>query len=229
MYRQVCIVKRMAMKMQQPSVRERLLAAANELFYEEGVHSVGIDRVIERAGVAKASLYSTFGSKEELVRAYLEGRHEKRRQRIARAVASHETPRARLLAVFDSLEDLFREPGFRGCPFVNASAESNGDAVKSACGGSRAWVHSVFADLGREAGVQDPEGLARDLVLLYDGAITSAHMDRNPESAATARRIAAVLIDAAVSQAAVSQAAVSQAAVSQAAVSQAAVSETTGG
>ena len=58
-----------------PSARERLLAAANELFYNEGVHTVGIDRVIEQAGVAKASLYNTFGSKDELVRAYLEGRH----------------------------------------------------------------------------------------------------------------------------------------------------------
>ena len=58
-----------------PSARERLLAAASELFYAEGVHTVGIDRVIERAGVAKASLYNTFGSKEELVRAYLESRH----------------------------------------------------------------------------------------------------------------------------------------------------------
>ena len=61
---------------ERPSARERLLAAADELFYEEGVHTVGIDRVIERAGVAKASLYNTFGSKDELVRAYLTSRHD---------------------------------------------------------------------------------------------------------------------------------------------------------
>ena len=65
-----------------PSARERLLAAADELFYEEGVHTVGIDRVIEHAGVAKGSLYNTFGSKDELIRAYLEGRHARMAQRI---------------------------------------------------------------------------------------------------------------------------------------------------
>src|ERR1700722_12849788 len=91
------------------SPRERLLEAANELFYAEGVQSVGIDRVIERAGVAKASLYSTFGSKEELVRAYLEGRHEMVLRRLRAAVAAAgEDPVARILAVFDSQAQLYR-------------------------------------------------------------------------------------------------------------------------
>src|SRR6202008_777880 len=84
-----------------PSARERLLAAANELFYNEGVHTVGIDRVIEQAGVAKASLYNTFGSKDELVRAYLQARHASVTQRITQAVERYDTPRARLLAVFE--------------------------------------------------------------------------------------------------------------------------------
>src|SRR5271154_5251583 len=88
--------------------RERLLDAANELFYAEGVQSVGIDRVIERAGVAKASLYSTFGSKEELVRAYLEARHERTLAELRAAVAATEDPIERLLAVFDAQARLFR-------------------------------------------------------------------------------------------------------------------------
>ena len=83
-----------------PSARERLLAAANELFYAEGVHTVGIDRVIEKAGVAKASLYNTFGSKDELVRAYLEIRRAGVVRRITQAVERYDTPRERLLAVF---------------------------------------------------------------------------------------------------------------------------------
>src|SRR6202050_724310 len=84
-----------------PSARERLLAAANELFYNEGVHTVGIDRVIEQAGVAKASLYNTFGSKDELVRAYLQTRHASVTERITRAVERYDIPRERLLAVFE--------------------------------------------------------------------------------------------------------------------------------
>src|SRR5438105_15781921 len=93
------------------SARERLLAAADELFYEGGVHTVGIDRVIERAGVAKASLYNTFGSKDELVRAYLETRHAGTTTTVLRAVGQHDEPRERLLAVFDAQRQMFSRPG----------------------------------------------------------------------------------------------------------------------
>ena len=103
MNRLVGTVKGMSTTKPEGSARERLLAAANELFYEEGVHTVGIDRVIERAGVAKASLYSTFGSKEELVRAYLQARAEERQRRVAAVIAKHAEPRAQILALYDYL------------------------------------------------------------------------------------------------------------------------------
>src|SRR6478735_1631923 len=106
------------------SARERLLQAADQLFYEEGIHTVGIDRVIEKAGVAKASLYKNFGSKDELVRAYLARRHAARQLRITAKLAEHDAPRDRILAVFDVLVDISSRPGFRGCAFVNASAEA---------------------------------------------------------------------------------------------------------
>src|SRR5689334_24384056 len=86
-----------------PSARERLLAAANELFYAHGVHTVGIDRIIEHAGVAKASLYSTFGSKEELVRAYLDARGLRRRDRILERIGRQGDPRRKILSVFELL------------------------------------------------------------------------------------------------------------------------------
>src|ERR1700738_5095373 len=86
------------------SARDRLLVAADELFYAEGVHVVGIDRIVERAGVAKASLYSVFGSKDELVRSYLEMHFKGRQRRIARILAAHDTPRDRLLAMFAEME-----------------------------------------------------------------------------------------------------------------------------
>ena len=180
-----------------PSARDRLLAAANELFYTEGVHTVGIDRVIEQAGVAKASLYNTFGSKEELVRAYLEGRHANVAARITGALARYDTPRDRLLGVFDAQGELFAEPGFRGCAFASASAESPSDAVEHAAADYRGWVRSLFTGLAREAGPPDPEGLARQLHLLYDGASLSARMDHDPSAAIAARAAAATLLDAA--------------------------------
>src|SRR5256885_4985988 len=99
------------------SARERLLAAADQLFYAEGVHVVGVDRLVERAGVTKATLYNTFGSKEELVRAYLEQHLRRRQERIARILAAHGTPRARILGVFGEVEELLAGSKFRGCRF----------------------------------------------------------------------------------------------------------------
>ena len=162
--------------------RERLLAAADELFYEEGVHTVGIDRVIERAGVAKASLYNTFGSKDELIRAYLAEppRGAPRRGSWAAGPATT-TPRERLLGVFDASGESFAEPGFRGCAFVNASAESApGSSVEagrasSAAAGCAACSPTWPARPARAIRPRWPQ----QLVLLYDGASVSAPMDRN--------------------------------------------------
>src|ERR1700729_3086044 len=129
------------------SARERLLAAAEELFYEEGVHTVGIDRVIERAGVAKATLYSVFGSKDELVRAYLEQHNATWHERLTEQVtARYAQPRERLLGVFDVLGERFTEPDYRGCAFVNASAETRpGSLVEQVSDQSPARLVTLFA------------------------------------------------------------------------------------
>jgi AcrR family transcriptional regulator len=181
------------------SARERLLVAANELFYAEGVNSVGIDQVIKKAGVAKASLYNTFGSKEELVRAYLRGRHSQTRERIARELhARYRTPRERLAGVFEVQGQLFAEPDFRGCAFICASAESDtSEAIEKATGEYRIWVHSLFLDLAYAAGASEPEALAKQLVVIYDGAGVSAWLDHDPSVAKAAVGIARALVDAA--------------------------------
>src|ERR1700749_2054552 len=98
-----------------PSARERLLAAADELFYRDGVHSTGIDAVIEKAGVAKGSLYYIFGGKDELVPAYPRGRHERFRQRVEEAQRGIDDPHDKILALFDALADYISLPEFRGC------------------------------------------------------------------------------------------------------------------
>src|SRR6201982_4118666 len=100
-----------------PSARERLLGASDELFYRDGVHSTGIEAVIEKAGVAKGSLYYIFGGKDELVAAYLRGRHEAWRQRGEEAQAGIDDPADKILALFDSLADYVSMPEYRGCPF----------------------------------------------------------------------------------------------------------------
>src|SRR6201993_4662337 len=169
-----------------PTARERLLGAAHELFYNEGVHTVGIDRVIEQAGVAKASLYNTFGSKDELVRAYLEGRHARVSARITRYLERYADPRSRLLGVFEAQGEIFAEPGFRGCAFVSASAESPGEAVSRAADDYRGWVRGLLTGLAGEAGAPDPQKLGRQLHMIYDGAPPSPGMGPHPPPPAPA-------------------------------------------
>jgi AcrR family transcriptional regulator len=177
------------------SARERLLAAANELFYNEGTQSVGIDRIIEHAGVAKASLYNTFGSKEELVRAYLQSRHAHTTQRLTAAIDMHTDPRDRLLAVFDAQGELFAQPNFRGCAFVSASAEAPpGGLVEQAADDYREEIRALFTRLAEDAGAPDPATLGHQLHLIYDGAGISARMDRDPAAAIGARAAAAALL-----------------------------------
>jgi AcrR family transcriptional regulator len=181
------------------TARERLLASANELFYNEGVQTVGIDRVIEHAGVAKASLYNTFGSKEELIRAYLERRRDSMTARIARAIERYDTPRDQMLAVFEAQRELFREPTFRGCAFLKARAEAKpGSAADVATDGYRTWMRALLTDLAERAGAADPELLARQLHMLYDGGSQSVLIDRDPEISTASIAAATVLIDAAI-------------------------------
>ena len=180
------------------SARERLLSAASELFYEEGVRTVGIDRVIERAGVAKATLYSTFGSKEGLIEAYLDLRHQQQRERMTRGLARFDNDRDRLLGVFDVLGEWIARPEFNGCAYVNASAESPaGGVVEHTSDQARAWRKALLAELAEAAGVRAPKELAEQFSLLYDGATIAARMDRNPQAHLAARAMAVVLLDAA--------------------------------
>jgi AcrR family transcriptional regulator len=178
--------------------REKLLAAAGELFYRDGVQSVGIDRVIERAGVAKASLYGNFKGKDELVSAYLESRHEARRAAIEAQIARHKAPREKILAVFDAAAEAVSKPNYRGCAFLRASAEMPDDASgRVVCRDARRWTRDLFSGLAREIGAADPKALAHRLHLLYDGAAASAYMDSDPGAIRQAKAAAAVLIDTA--------------------------------
>ncbi len=179
------------------SARDRLLAAADELFYENGVNLVGIDRVIERAGVAKASLYDCFGSKEELIRCYLQGRNERRQARIRERMARFQTPRDKILSVFDVLAETVGRPNYHGCVFQRVGAEAEGGStIKRACDDSRGWLRTQFIELAREAGAQDPESLGGQLVLLFDGAATTAYLDRDLGAPQAARAVAERLLSA---------------------------------
>ena len=185
------------------TARERLLAAADELFYENGINTVGIDRIIEHAGVAKASLYDCFGSKDELIRAYLEARNLARQTRVNEWISRYDTPQKKILGIFELLRELTSRPGYKGCAFVRARADdSASDKVKVASNQPRAFMLGLFASLAREANAADPEKLAQQLLLLYDGTSVAAHLDRNHNAASLARDAAAQLLASACPKAA---------------------------
>ena len=182
-----------------PSPRERLLAASDELFYRDGVHSTGIDAVIEKAGVAKGSLYYIFGGKDELVAAYLRNRHDAWRRRVEAAQARSDDPDEKILAIFDVMADYVSLPGFRGCPFNNAAAEAPaGEAPQLAIKDHRDWLRQTFLKLAADTGVADSQALADALTILYDGALATAEINSGARGAAlTAKRIARLTLAAA--------------------------------
>jgi AcrR family transcriptional regulator len=178
--------------------RERLLDAADRLFYAEGVHTVGIDRIIEEAGVAKGSLFYNFSGKEELVAAYLAGRDERRRARIARHTEGLSDPVEKLLAIFDALHEVVTSPGYNGCAFANATAEAAPDSVEAvALRTYRAWFNTLLLDLATEAAYADPAGVADRLRLIYDGAVASARLDPHPAAVAVAKDLARLVLSTA--------------------------------
>jgi AcrR family transcriptional regulator len=175
-----------------------LLDAANELFYSEGVQTVGIDRIIERAGVAKASLYNLFGSKEELVAAYLASRQDQVTGQLTDAMSRVDDPRQKILAAFDAQAARNRQPGYRGCAFIAASTEApSGGLVERASDQFRADMRALFTDLAERAGAPDPPLLGRQLHLLYDGAALASRMDHHdPEIGPATRHAVEALLDA---------------------------------
>ncbi|PSN10866.1 TetR family transcriptional regulator [filamentous cyanobacterium CCT1] len=184
-----------------PCARDRIMAAASELFYKEGVHSVGIDRIIAESGVAKMSLYNHFKSKDALIAAWLDEQHHSWREWFQGAIARHaaasgESP---LLAIFDALREWIEQPNFRGCAFINSAVELV-DAEHP--GYQLTLVHQqAVADyiltLVQEANLPNPQDLAHQLLILMQGTTVVAMMHGCPNAADQAKAAAAVLIEAA--------------------------------
>ncbi|MET8438589.1 TetR/AcrR family transcriptional regulator [Streptomyces sp900116325] len=185
------------MTAKRPPARKRLLETADQLFYAEGVHIVGIDRIIEEAGVAKGSLFYNFSGKDDLVAAYLAARDESHRSRIARHVQGCESATEKLLAIFEALQEVVGSPYYNGCPFANANAEAAPDGVEEqALRTYRGWLGGMFHELAAEAGFADPAAVADRLCLLYDGAIATSQLDKRPDAVRIAKELAATVLDA---------------------------------
>ncbi|OLT30342.1 hypothetical protein BJF83_08550 [Nocardiopsis sp. CNR-923] len=179
---------------QRTPVRERLLETADRLFYGEGIHAVGIDRIIAESRVAKSTMYVHFRTKEDLVEAYLRRRHAAIAEHVEGTVGPRTAGRReRVLAVYDALDGEMCAADWRGCPFTNAAAEyPTHEGIRSAVRDWRDWLHSLFDRLLDPRA--DKEYLVPALVQLVDGSMTAAHLDRTTGATSVARRVAATLL-----------------------------------
>ena len=158
--------------------RQRLLNAARELFYREGIHSVGVDRIIEAAGVTRATMYKQFDGKEGLVLAYLDGEDQQLRGLFAQAAGESSDPLELLDLTIAGIEHDIRERHTRGCPFINAAAEYPDDGpVRALIADHREWFRATLRQLADAAGLTDPDDVAASLVLLRDAALVGGYLD----------------------------------------------------
>ncbi len=179
------------------SARERILDAASTSFYREGIRAVGVDAVIAEAGVAKATLYRHFPSKDDLVVAFLERRDVRWRAWFAEAVERiAPDPATRPLAVFDALGEWFASDDFRGCAFLNAAAEIADPAhpARAAVRMHEERLAEYIATICSGAGLPDPAATAADIFLLVEGAIVCALVEGSAHPAARARATALRLL-----------------------------------
>lgn len=173
---------------------KRILATAGELFYEQGINTIGVEAVAEAAGVTKKTLYDRFGSKDQLIVAYLRDRDRSWRDWLRGYVEEHAaTPEDKLLTIFDALAEWMRRNSSRGCAFVNAHAElaDRTHPARTVITEDKRWVREYLTSLARDASLAEPEGVADELVILLEGVTVAQALDVIPQAAEHAKRLAA--------------------------------------
>ena len=175
-------------------MQDRLLDAADRLFYQEGVGAVGIDRILAEADAAKASLYQHFGGKDQLVASSLERRTVAARARIE-AYLADTPPSQRALKFFDYVVAWAESKDFRGCPLQHTLTELTDAAhpARAIAHGQRAWLAERFREWTTAAGAKDPKMTARALIVLFDGAVAGSAAD-GPQRASDARWVVKKLL-----------------------------------
>lgn len=173
--------------------RERIVETASKLFYEQGYNSTGINQVIKEAGVAKASLYAHFSSKEELLKEYLQNTAITTNQILQQITNEKQTPKEKVLGVFDFLTQFSNETCFNGCHFLNVLAEISSDnmEVKSIIRNQKNKIRQLFLDILKP---NNQEDLADELYILFEGAIISSKVHEDLWTIKTTRKIVEKLL-----------------------------------
>jgi AcrR family transcriptional regulator len=176
---------------------ERILHTASEMFYRKGIRAVGVDSIAAEAGVTKKTLYEKYGSKDELVAAYLRARDERWRNWLEAFVERRGgSAKERLLSTFDVLGEWMEHENYRGCGFVNAAAEfPDGDhPARAVVLEQKRWMRGYLAELATEAGAEDSEDLAERLLILHEGATVAGSLGVAADAAQKAKQTAVALV-----------------------------------
>lgn len=180
------------------TISDQILNTASALFYRDGIRAVGIDRIIEEANVAKATLYRHFPSKDHLVAAYLQARHDRVIRSLEEVQQAADTPREQIKVIFERLHEKADSPEFRGCAFALAVAEhGDSERVVSVARTHKAKVRDIFADILATAGENQGRAAAH-LALLYEGALATVAVGRDPQAVLVARDCALQVFDMAI-------------------------------
>ncbi|MGC5166470.1 TetR/AcrR family transcriptional regulator [Luteimicrobium sp. DT211] len=165
-----------------PSTRDRILEAATELFYANGIRAVSADKIIERVGITKVTFYRHFRTKDDLVVAYLERQAARERGALEGVRASAGTDAEAFRSFAELIGTASCQPGFRGCAFINAAAEyaDPGSAVRAIVADHRAWYRETFAEMLGSMGVTDVEDAADEVLMLRDGAMVAGYLSEAP-------------------------------------------------
>ncbi|MBC8049523.1 MAG: TetR/AcrR family transcriptional regulator [Chitinophagales bacterium] len=181
-----------------PSARDQILESATALFCRYGINAIGIDSIVEAAGISKTTLYNTFGSKEALIHDVLTKAGEDWRDDLFATIdAQSGSAQTKLLAIFDRLEEWFADPDYFGCPFINAVGEHDkfDDAMRNIALTHKKLVLSKVIMLATDAGISDPIGAAHQIAVIIDGAIVAALITRDPLIARAAKRAAKAVVE----------------------------------
>jgi AcrR family transcriptional regulator len=181
------------------STRERLIKSAHDLFYLDGFHTVGLDRILSEVGVTKTTFYNHFDSKDDLVLAVLDWHDRWWRETFASMLRRHggDRPRDQLLAIGDALDEMFTAGDYNGCIFINVAVvfPLHHDPAHQAAARHKAAMVDIIRELAGYAGIGDPKTFAMEYCMIVDGAYVTRQVTGDPETSAIARRMAEMLLE----------------------------------
>ena len=180
-----------------PTKRDELVQKALKVFYRGGFHATGMDKLVSETGISKTSMYKHFRTKEDLILAVLRLRDENFRNWLYRRMEElADTPKGQLLAMFDALEEWFAETEYKGCMFIKASSEYKeaSHPIHKQSAEHKRMLEVYMLDLAEKTGLSEPGRLVRQLLLLKEGAIVTAHLGHTENPARDAKAAAIELL-----------------------------------